>query len=75
MPKTWSNHHYDVIDLDRSRRKGMPFAGWVIFGVGGLAFVFICVLATIAISHPPITHENDATPLVMPSSAAAYHGN
>ena len=75
MPKTWSNRSIEHIDLDRSRRKGMPLAGWIIFGVGGAALIFFIAVATMAVVHPIETHPNDASPLVMPSTAAAYHGN
>lgn len=73
MPKSWSNRPYDHIDLEKSKRKGMPFAGWLMFGIGGGAFVLLLIVAISLIVHPIQTHENDATPLIMPGShVAAY---
>jgi hypothetical protein len=74
MPKTWSNRPYEHIDIDRSKRQQFPLAGWVIFGMGGLALAFFIIVSMTAILHPAETHENDVTPIVMPTNSAAYKG-
>jgi hypothetical protein len=62
MPKSWSNREIEHIDL-RTRGKGrMPFAGWMIIGMGIVALGVVTFLAINICLHPVETPVNMSAP-------------
>ena len=71
MPRTWSNHRVDHIDLNTPGKGKMPTAGWIIFGVGLGALVIFTALAIRINLHPISTDADSELPSASPASASA----
>jgi len=72
MPRTWSYRQYEHTDVSRDKRKGLPLAGWIIFGVTGAILCFTVIVCMFAM-NPPANMENHGGVVQMPSGA--YNNN
>jgi hypothetical protein len=73
MPKTWSYREYDQIELSINRKKGLPLAGWLIFGVTG---AILCVIFVVCIGamNPPRDNESHGKQVYMPTNSYNNYG-
>ncbi len=71
MPKSWSNHHIQHIDIDPTHR-GMPPSALVVIAFGVIAFCAVTILAVRLVMHPVQTPVDESKPYRSPVQVGAH---
>jgi hypothetical protein len=60
MPRTWSYRKIEHVELNQPGKGKMPLEGWIIFGIGTVAFIIFTGLAINICLHPVEIEVNES---------------